>query len=213
MADDQDAQNEGAEGEDLDGAELPDYDASVTIPIATTTAPIENETVNPESVVNPENPVIPVDGDYPDESAEDYVVKLYVNADPPGSTISPDLVNAAITDIYGNKIPTTTLIDSINGYTSAITQEVLDELNGNGTGISRGGKGWWGSWSTLKIVTVGLIALCIIGILVGLICMVVSKKFKKNKRSTTTGGTTTTGAVVTKGSAATPKYKQVPTVV
>jgi hypothetical protein len=82
--------------------------------------------------------------DYDDEPIEDYVVKLVVNEQPDG--VSP-LVDAAITDIYGNPISSkTTLIDSINGYTTA----VYDELSGNGTAAT-GGKGWWGKFVNAKI--------------------------------------------------------------
>jgi mannose/fructose/N-acetylgalactosamine-specific phosphotransferase system component IIC len=70
-----------------------------------------------------------------------------------------------------------------------------------------------GSWPTLKIVTVGLIALCIIGIILALVFLVISKKFKKNKRSATTGSTGTSQAVVTRGPATVPKYQQVPSAV
>jgi hypothetical protein len=150
MADDQDAQNEGAEGEDVDGAELPDdYDAAATttVPAAETRTSIESA-VNPENAVNPESVVNPVNEDDSDESAEEYVVKLYVNAEPPGVSLSPDLVNAGLTDMYGNVIPptTTSLIDSVNDYTASITQGIYDELNGNDTTVIPGGKGWWGKF-------------------------------------------------------------------
>jgi mannose/fructose/N-acetylgalactosamine-specific phosphotransferase system component IIC len=53
-----------------------------------------------------------------------------------------------------------------------------------------------GSWSGNNILSVVLIALCIIGIILAVLLMVLGKKFKKIKRSTTAGSTTATKSVV-----------------
>jgi len=186
MADDQDSSNDLGEGGDA--PEISDYDDTTT-----TAAAIEQTTT---SLVD----------DYDDEPIEDYVVKLVVNEQPDGQ-ISQDLLDAAVTDIYGNIISKPTLYDSINGYTTAL----YDELNGNGTAIA-GGKRWWG-WSTKKLIFAGLIALCILGIILAIVFLVIGKKFKKNKRSPpAAGATTTTKTVVTKNISPDPKYQPVPNV-
>ncbi len=67
-------------------------------------------------------------------------------------------------------------------------------------------------WSTKKLIFAGLIALCILGIILAIVFFVIGKKFKKNKRSPAAGTTTTTKAVVTKGVSQDPKYQPVPNV-
>lgn len=67
-------------------------------------------------------------------------------------------------------------------------------------------------WSTRNIIIGLLIALCLIGIIAAILFFVFGKKFRKNKRTATTGATTTTKAVVTKGIAQDQKYKPLPNV-
>jgi hypothetical protein len=67
-------------------------------------------------------------------------------------------------------------------------------------------------WSTRNLIIFGLIALCILGLLLVCLFLILGKKFKKNKRTTTTGTTTTTKAVVTKGVSPDQRYQQLPTV-
>ena len=135
MADDKASSNEVEDeaGDDLQPTEEDDYNDSP----ATTTA----------SIVQESSTTI---GDYADddEIIPDYIVNLNVNEAPADATFPSDLVNAVITDRYGNPIAgrTSTLIDSINGYTTAI----YDELNGNGTAITGGGKRWWGKFNKSK---------------------------------------------------------------
>jgi hypothetical protein len=142
MADDQPSSNEIGEGgeageagegaEGAEGAEGLDYDET-----STTAAAVIGDTSTPAAVE-----------DYADdnEPIQDYVVNMVVNEEGDGVTLSPDLFNAAITDIHGNPIsPRTTLIDSINDYSTA----VYDQLNGTDTGIT-GGKRWWGKFVKQK---------------------------------------------------------------
>jgi hypothetical protein len=92
-----------------------------------------------------------VEDDFDDEPLEDVTVKLYVNVDPNGPIIPPDLANAGIIDIYGNPITqtSTTWSDSVDGYPGAISQGIYDELSTNATDIS--GKGWLGKFIKQKI--------------------------------------------------------------
>jgi len=205
MADDQEPSNDaGDEGEvaDYDTNDANDIiDTNDIITTTTSPAPIIDDAANT------------VDEDYADdEPLPDVTVKLYVNVNPDGPIIPNDLVNAGITDIYGNLIPQTATpwSDSINGYTGAITQGIYDELNGNTTDIS--GKRWWGIWTWNKALMVGLIGLCIIGIILALIFIIVGKKFKKNKRTPAAVTTSTTaGAGVVKGISPKSEYSPVPT--
>jgi hypothetical protein len=120
MADDQASQNE------VEGDEAPEISDAVE---ATTTAVIKDA-------------ANPLADDYPDESSEDYIVKLVV--DDAAGKVTPNLVNAAITDQFGNVLTTrSSIIDSINGYSSTL----YDELNSNNTAVT-GGKGWWGKFIT-----------------------------------------------------------------
>lgn len=66
-------------------------------------------------------------------------------------------------------------------------------------------------WSTTKLIIFGLIALCILGIILAIVFFLLSKK-KKNKRSPPAGASTTTKAVVTKTNSPDPKYQPVPNV-
>ncbi|UJR24586.1 hypothetical protein I4U23_005961 [Adineta vaga] len=143
-----------------------------------------------------------------EEDLPDVTVNLFINDDGTGDvTVPSDIVQLGLTDIYGNPITSTSWVDTVHDYTAAITQGVSDELNGNGTSI--GGKGWFGPWTWNKILFVGLIALCIIGIILAILFIVIGKKFQKNKRTTTTGSTTTTKNVVTTNIAAGGKYEPV----
>lgn len=191
MADEQDPSNDVGDGGDA--SEL-DYEDS---PSTAATAAANN------------SPTISSLSDYDDENEpiEDYVVKMVVNEQPDGP-ISPDLVDAFVTDINGNVIGTKpTIYDSLNGFTST----VFNELSENGTSIAGAdGKRWWG-WSTTKLIIFGLIALCILGIILAIVFFLLSKK-KKNKRSPAAGTTTTTKAVVTKTNSPDPKYQPVPNV-
>ncbi|CAF5089906.1 unnamed protein product, partial [Rotaria sp. Silwood1] len=59
-------------------------------------------------------------------------------------TVSTNLVDAAMTDIYANSIPlsTTPLITSINDYSTTITQEIYQQLKGDASDIAAR-KRWW----------------------------------------------------------------------
>jgi hypothetical protein len=185
MADDQEPSNDVGEGGEA--PEISDYEEQTT------------------SVIGIGNATTPLVEAYDDEPIEDYVVNMVVNEQSDGASLSPDLINAAITDSDGNIISSRTkLYDSINGYTTAI----YDELNGNGT-ANTDGKRWWG-WSTGKIIFWFLVALCILGIILAIVFLL-AKKFNK-KKSTPAGSSTTTKAVVTKGVSPDSKYHQVPNV-
>jgi hypothetical protein len=67
-------------------------------------------------------------------------------------------------------------------------------------------------WSTKKLIFAGLLALCIIGIILAIVFLVVGKKFKKNKRSTPAGAPPGPKSVVTKTGSPDPKYQPVPNV-
>jgi hypothetical protein len=192
MADDQASSNEKNEGGEAPDLPYDDDDDNTTTAIA-------------ESIKTT------IAGDYDDEELEDYVVNLVVNEQPEGVTLSTNIVDAAITDIQQNLIPskTSSLIDSISDYTTS----AYDELSSTTAVITGdGGKRWFG-WSTQKFLLVGLIALCILAIIIALLCVILGKKFKKNKKSAPAGGsTTTTRQVVTKGISADPKYQPVPNV-
>jgi hypothetical protein len=130
MADDQDTSNDGGEE-----GEVPEYAED---DIASTTLPPPPPTAEVDAFVT--NPVVE---DYADEeNLPDFTVNLIIND-------GPDLLDAAVTDMYGNIIPraTTPWTDSINGYTGAITQEVYNELNGTDTA---GGKGFFGKFIDQK---------------------------------------------------------------
>jgi mannose/fructose/N-acetylgalactosamine-specific phosphotransferase system component IIC len=66
-----------------------------------------------------------------------------------------------------------------------------------------------GSWSWNKILFVGLIALCIIGIILAVVFLVLGKKFKKNQRSKPPGSTAATKSVVTKDVSPGTRYEPV----
>jgi hypothetical protein len=143
MADDQRPSNEIGEGEgeagegaDTDtGADYDETQAAPTEPIGDTT-PAPAPAPGPEVVDDTGDGA----GDGAEEPVEDYVVNMVVNED--GATIAPDILNVGVTDIHGNLITgRTSLVDSINDYTTAI----YDQVNGNGTGIT-GGKRWWGKF-------------------------------------------------------------------
>lgn len=121
MADDQASPNEGG-----DGGDTVDYDEATAVTITNSTTPA----------------IVEYDDDEP---IEDFVINMVVNEQPDGVTISPDLLNVAITDIHGNIIGT-----KPNLYDS-ITTAIYDELNGNGTAIT-GGKRWWGKFVKHKSV-------------------------------------------------------------
>jgi len=140
MADDQETPNDvGDEGD------VPSYDTDysndgvdsndITTTTTTTPAPIIDNAANPG-------------GEDYEEDLPDVTVKLYVNVDPDGPIIPNDLVNAGITDMYGNLIPqaTPSWRDSVDGYAGGITQGIYDGLNGTDTR----GKGWMGKFIKQK---------------------------------------------------------------
>ncbi|CAF0805577.1 unnamed protein product [Adineta steineri] len=70
----------------------------------------------------------------------------------------------------------------------------------------------FGHWPWSKILIIGLIALCIIGIILALIFCILGKKFRKNQRSATTAKTGSAGTGkhgVTPGTAQGTKYESV----
>ncbi|CAF0973697.1 unnamed protein product [Adineta steineri] len=167
-----------------DVPELTDYDQSSTVAITNTSPATSDDYVDD------------------DEPIEDYVVNMVVNEQPDGTVLSPDLINAAIAE--SNNGGRTSIYDSV-------TTALYDELNGNGTAIT-GGKRWWG-WSWQKAILIGLVALCILGIILAVLFLVFGKKLKNKKRTPPAGSTTTTKAVVTKGISPDPKYQPVPNIV
>lgn len=146
------------------------------------------------------------EGDYDDEGPlPDVTVNLYINELPDAAVT--DAVNY-LTDDYGN--PVGGWSKAVQDYTTTIAQDLVDGLEGNGT--TTGKQGWLGSWSWSKSLLVGLIALCVIGIILTLVCIVIGKKGKRNNSGQGSGtATTTTKAVVTKGVNPDTKYAPVPT--
>jgi hypothetical protein len=127
MADDQEGTNDVAEEggvADYDGNDANDgIDTADLIETTTTTPPAPNIDDGANSVAE----------DYADDGPiPDFIVNLNIS----------DLSDAVITDEFGNVITTTPWRNVIDGYTTAITQEIQDGISGNGTDI--GGKSWWG---------------------------------------------------------------------
>ena len=147
MADDQESSNEI--GDESETPDSPDYDSMTTTAgeldvegEPTAAAPAEADPT-PAPASDFETTPSAFEEDYPEEEIPDYIVNLYVNELPPGSSLPTDLVNAGMTDLNGNLISSrTTLIDSINDYTTTISQGLFDQLNGNGT-AGVGEKSWW----------------------------------------------------------------------
>ncbi|CAF4753296.1 unnamed protein product, partial [Rotaria sp. Silwood1] len=79
-----------------------------------------------------------------DEIFPSYTVNLIINDLSESGTVSTNLVDAAMTDIYANSIPlsTTPLITSINDYSTTITQEIYQQLKGDASDIAAR-KRWW----------------------------------------------------------------------
>jgi uncharacterized protein YneF (UPF0154 family) len=185
MADDQDTQNDDGDQMDYDGND----------PTTTTAASVIQDAGN--SIVD----------DYGDEEPlEDFTVNLFFN-DLPDGVIPTDAVRDGLTDIYGQEITssTTPLMDLVNEYTAAITQGVVDEIQGNSTAVAEK-KQWWGTWSWLKILFIVLIALCIIGIILSIVFMILGKKFKKKKQANPPSSSATTRALKSAGPAPDTKY-------
>ncbi|CAF3899867.1 unnamed protein product, partial [Rotaria sp. Silwood1] len=82
-----------------------------------------------------------------DEIFPSYTVNLIINDLSESGTVSTNLVDAAMTDIYANSIPlsTTPLITSINDYSTTITQEIYQQLKGDASDIAAR-KRWWGKF-------------------------------------------------------------------
>jgi hypothetical protein len=137
MADDQGASNE--EGE------LPDYGADETEPEPEPQIEIETTTIQVAAIEEEATTTTAVGEEefYDDGPLPDVTVNLYIGD-------APDLVNTLVTDSYGNILTqsSTPLIDSITDYTSSITQEAYDQLNGTGIG----GKGWLGKFINSKLL-------------------------------------------------------------
>ena len=86
---------------------------------------VQTSTVVVPSADASSTPVVEGD-DYDDDAPiEDYVVNLVVNEQPDGVTLSPDLVNAAITDINGN------IIGNKPNLYDSLSTAVYDQLNNN----------------------------------------------------------------------------------
>ena len=150
MADDQESSNEI--GDETETPDSPDYDSITTTAAGELDGEGESEgeptaavaaDPTPASASDVETTPSAFEEDYPEEEIPDYIVNLYVNELPPGGSLPTDLVNAGMTDLNGNLISSrTTLIDSINDYTTTISQGLFDQLNGNGT-AGVGEKSWW----------------------------------------------------------------------
>ena len=135
-------------------ADLPDdlyYDDDYDVPPAaaattTTTTTTVTSTVTETAETTSFNDYYHYDDDEP---IEDYVVNLIIDdKQPNGATVSPSLVDATVTDMQQNMIPSksSALTDSINQVTTA-----YNELSGNTTAIA-GPKGWWsGKFAKKKI--------------------------------------------------------------
>ncbi|CAF0967285.1 unnamed protein product [Rotaria sordida] len=86
--------------------------------------------------------------DYPDdENLPYYTINLIINDLCESETVSNNLFDADITDIYANSIlsSTTSLISSSNDYSTAITQEIYQQLKDNIAVISAR-KQLWGKF-------------------------------------------------------------------
>lgn len=205
MSDPEDAPNETNDELDNENNEINDYDDSAVTAVADIVEPSPS-TTTVSSVVESSSSAI-VDEYDDDEPLEDYVVKLVVNGEPESSSSVKDLIDAGIADNVGD-LPskTSAVIDAINGYTSTIVGELAE----NATAITGEEKRWLGL-STRNWLFIGLIALCIIGIILALLFCFLGKRGKKgpNKGS---GTTTTTKSVVTKGISTDQRYQPVPNV-
>ena len=138
MADDQQAANEvedeggAVDYDENDGNDMSDVNGAADVPITTTTAPESN-------IDNGGNAA---SEDYDDEPLPDVTVKLFINDEPGAGVTDPvqdivnDITTAGALDELGNVVTTTTPFrDAIDGYTSTITQEIYNEISGNGTDI------------------------------------------------------------------------------
>ncbi|CAF1516702.1 unnamed protein product [Adineta ricciae] len=131
MTDAQDASNEADPG--------PDYDP-------------END-VDPTTQVPPAIPdeaqgtTIPSSDDYADEDEvlPDVTINLYINDGPGDVTATPAISQAILTDIYGNPITQSNVID----YTTTLTDSLYTDLITNGTETD--GKGLFGKFIWFKI--------------------------------------------------------------
>jgi hypothetical protein len=139
MATDQDASNDLGEDDGVIDYDSPNTDDINGLP-----------TTTPPAII--EDPANPPGEDYADdEELPDVTVNLVINDDlPGGATLPSDLVDAGLTDIYGNPITSKPWTDSIDDYTKAITQGITDELITNGTDTASG-KGFWGKFFKTKI--------------------------------------------------------------
>lgn len=205
MSDPEDAQNEPNDELDNENNDINDYDDSVVTNEPDVIEPSSSTTTVSSVVENSSPPTVDEYDD--DEPLEDYVVKLVVNGDAENTSPIKDLVDAGIADNVGD-LPskTSAVIDAINGYASTIAGELAE----NGTAITGEEKRWLGL-SSRNWLFFGLIALCIIGIILGLICCLIVKR-GKNKRTQETGTTSTTKSVVTKGISTDQRYQPVPNV-
>ena len=161
MADDQETSNDMVDENpvddyvDLDGNDANDG-INPNVPPTTTELPqpqpqpAEGETQPPYEPYNNDGGN-PFQDEYEDdEPLPDVTVKLLINGDGDDAVLNPDglvtdIVNAGITDEIG-KLATTTpsITDAIDGYTAAITQQIYDGINTNGTAIEE--KRWWGKF-------------------------------------------------------------------
>lgn len=144
MADDQETSN--------DESGIADYDTNDENNPNDIIDTIESTTTLPSASVDDDETNVGIDDYSDDEPLPDVTVKLYIDAEPEGGLLPTDIVNTGLTDIYGNVITTKTpWSDAVDGYTNAITQEIYDELSGNGTDVT--GKRWWGKFITPKYQT------------------------------------------------------------
>ncbi|CAF1662094.1 unnamed protein product [Adineta ricciae] len=189
MADEQDASNEGDPVPDYGSADDADSAAQ-----ASTAIPDEAQEAT-----------TPISNDYADEDEDlpDVTINLYINDGPGDVTVPADISQAILTDIYGNPVTQSPAID----FTTSIADIFNTEMITNET--ATGGKGLFGVWTWNKILFVGLIALCIIGIILALLFLIIGKKFKKNKGTQGSRSTTTTKSVVTSNVAAGGRYEPV----
>ncbi|CAF0856121.1 unnamed protein product [Adineta steineri] len=151
--------------------------------------------------------------DYVDDEGPlpDFTVDLFINDAAGDVSIPTDLAQAGLTDIYGNPLASSTpFADYVAEQTASITNSIYDELSSSATEVS--GKGWWGHWPWSKILIIGLIALCIIGIILALVFCLLGKKFRKNQRTpppAKPGSSGTAKHAVTQGIGQGTKYESV----
>ena len=131
MAEEQEASNEGDS--------IPEYEEAGEIEHSTQIPPAIPDEAQGTTTTSLD--------DYPDEDENlpDVTINLYINDGPGDVTAPADMSQAILTDIYGNSVTQSAVID----YTTTLTDSVYTELITNGT--ETGGKGLFGKFIWFKI--------------------------------------------------------------